>query len=252
VTQNIEDAFIREGRNEPSNLPHLLTALAPLYSLSPADLGAQLRSNALSFFGIPLTAAVSVEEEIKGAAGGESVSGAGIAAAPAGPSTSSPAGTSDAGVAGASSTRSPAKSQAGSGQKHRSADQRDIINEEEEQEDEEDGSDNGKEEAGSGDDGGEGEAGKAARKGQEARQGKGSKGSPSSPTKPTQWKAERTAMAAPSTKAGPRSYLSAPAEGAGTGGRAARVAYACRQCRSLLFRWVLVCRLPPFCHVVMA
>ncbi|GIL43496.1 hypothetical protein Vafri_930 [Volvox africanus] len=50
--QNIPDVFMREGRNEPSNLPYALGALAPALGLSAAELAASTRRNTLSFFGI--------------------------------------------------------------------------------------------------------------------------------------------------------------------------------------------------------
>ena len=50
--QNIDDAFMREGRNEPSNLPHLVRSLQSVYGLEEADLCRQLCANALEFFGL--------------------------------------------------------------------------------------------------------------------------------------------------------------------------------------------------------
>ncbi|GLI68755.1 hypothetical protein VaNZ11_013208 [Volvox africanus] len=50
--QNIPDVFMREGRNEPSNLPYVLGALAPALGLSAAELAASTRRNTLLFFGI--------------------------------------------------------------------------------------------------------------------------------------------------------------------------------------------------------
>eukprot|EP00198_Chlamydomonas_reinhardtii_P013357 XP_001702694.1 predicted protein [Chlamydomonas reinhardtii] len=46
--QNIDDVFMREGRNEPSNLPYLLTALAAALGLPEAQLAAATRRNALT------------------------------------------------------------------------------------------------------------------------------------------------------------------------------------------------------------
>ena len=54
---------MREGRNEPSNLPYIARALSSSYGLSEADMFQQLRANAFEFFGI----AVKSKEEIAAA-----------------------------------------------------------------------------------------------------------------------------------------------------------------------------------------
>ena len=50
--QNIDDAFMREGRNEPSNLPYLVKALQSVYGVQEIDLCRQLSANAFEFFGL--------------------------------------------------------------------------------------------------------------------------------------------------------------------------------------------------------
>lgn len=50
--QNIEDTFVREGRNEPSNLPFIIKALAEAYSLEVTQAAEIVRANSHRFFGI--------------------------------------------------------------------------------------------------------------------------------------------------------------------------------------------------------
>ena len=50
--QNIEDAFMREGRNEPSNLPYVVKCLASAYGIVETEMSQQLRTNAFEFFGL--------------------------------------------------------------------------------------------------------------------------------------------------------------------------------------------------------
>ncbi|PNW77279.1 hypothetical protein CHLRE_10g429601v5 [Chlamydomonas reinhardtii] len=102
--QNIDDVFMREGRNEPSNLPYLLTALAAALGLPEAQLAAATRRNALTFFGIREAAeaaeeAAAAEAAEAAAAGMAAAAGAAEAgpsgsgaAAPAAPAAPAPAG----------------------------------------------------------------------------------------------------------------------------------------------------------------
>lgn len=43
---------MREGRNEPSNLPYIVRSLATAYGMEEAEMGRQLRANAFEFFGM--------------------------------------------------------------------------------------------------------------------------------------------------------------------------------------------------------
>ncbi|MEW5303518.1 MAG: hypothetical protein WDW36_006202 [Sanguina aurantia] len=51
--QSIDDAHMREGRNEPSNLPHVLGTLSQAHNTELQQLAGRVHANTLSFFKIP-------------------------------------------------------------------------------------------------------------------------------------------------------------------------------------------------------
>ena len=59
---NIEDTFVREGKNEPSNLPYIVKALSEAYSLDEKEVAEIVRANSYRFFG--LHSQVVVEEAL--------------------------------------------------------------------------------------------------------------------------------------------------------------------------------------------
>ncbi|GAX77518.1 hypothetical protein CEUSTIGMA_g4962.t1 [Chlamydomonas eustigma] len=50
--QNIQDVYVREGRNEPSNLPHVLEALSSAYGVTQTVMATQIRANSYEFFSL--------------------------------------------------------------------------------------------------------------------------------------------------------------------------------------------------------
>ncbi|GIL98989.1 hypothetical protein Vretimale_4288 [Volvox reticuliferus] len=106
--QNIPDVFMREGRNEPSNLPYVLEALAPVLGLPAVELAASTRRNTLAFFGIQEAAEAAAAATAEAAAAAEAMATA-TATAVAAPSAGGPtsAGISKAGRPGTAPSPSP-------------------------------------------------------------------------------------------------------------------------------------------------
>mmetsp|Transcript_4079 Transcript_4079/g.7245 ORF Transcript_4079/g.7245 Transcript_4079/m.7245 type:complete len:1106 (-) Transcript_4079:1874-5191(-) len=60
--QNIPDLFVREGRNEPSNLPYAAMQLAQMYGMGIDEMCQVLYQNAMHFYGIPEEASVDIKD----------------------------------------------------------------------------------------------------------------------------------------------------------------------------------------------
>ena len=61
--QNIPDAFIRESKNEPSNMPFVVDSMASELGLSKTDMAKLLRSNTKAFYAIPEIEEVLLQKE---------------------------------------------------------------------------------------------------------------------------------------------------------------------------------------------
>ncbi|KAG2498007.1 hypothetical protein HYH03_004265 [Edaphochlamys debaryana] len=252
--QNINDAFVREGRNEPSNLPYVLEALAPAFGIPAAELAAATRCTTLEFFGIR-EAADAAAEAAAAAAVGTSEAAAGGGAGQEGLEPEATAG--ERGTAAA-----PKGAESGDEEEGGEDDEQNEEEEEEEEEEEPAAAASGKQkQQQKKKGGGGGGAGKAANlfaqlQLQEEGEGDGSEEGEEADG------AEGAGRAAASAGAGPSGSSSAAAGGGAAGRRGAgagrpaprnfvaeyaaaaaakgpvagpRVSYACRGCRSVLF-----------------
>ncbi|GLC67726.1 hypothetical protein PLESTF_000599100 [Pleodorina starrii] len=242
--QNIPDVFVREGRNEPSNLPYVLEALAPALGLTAGELATATRRNTLTFFGI--------QEAAEAAADASAAAAAAAAAAPAAAAPAPPGGKAKKQAASG-----PRKARAGGQEEEECEDGDEAQEEEEEEEEEVEGGAGGagragraanlfalmelREEAEEGEEEGEEEEGEG--NGGSDDEGNGSAGRARSGAD-----ASTSAAAAATAGSGggrqgkaklppPRNFVAEYAAAAAAKGPATgpRVSYSCRGCRSVLF-----------------